>query len=122
MIRQPVFEIDGKAGPRRAAAVASLTMILVTLLPAVFAFNAQAAPAHHSKFAVRHAWVKVPSGWEEHGVPSSDHPITMKIGLKQHRMDELIDTLYQVSDPLHPNYGKHLPRLYAAAPLPFSYS
>ncbi|EJD06097.1 subtilisin-like protein [Fomitiporia mediterranea MF3/22] len=28
-------------------------------------------------------------------------------------MDELISTLYQVSDPLHPNYGKHLSRLEA---------
>lgn len=70
-----------------------------------------AAAAQIDGHVVKHAWQEVPDGWEVHGAPAPDHPITLKIGLKQSRIDELIKTLYEVSDPLHLNYGQHLSRL-----------
>ncbi|KAI5119526.1 hypothetical protein M0805_002548 [Coniferiporia weirii] len=70
-----------------------------------------AVPAHFADPVVKHAWAQVPDDWEVHSLPSADHPITLKIGLKQNRIDELISTLYEVSNPLHPKYGQHLSRL-----------
>lgn len=32
----------------------------------------------------------------------------MKIGLKQSKIDTLIDHLYEISDPAHERYGMHL--------------
>lgn len=32
----------------------------------------------------------------------------MRLGLKQHKLDELINSLYEVSDPSHVRYGQHL--------------
>ncbi len=72
---------------------------------------AHAAPSHLSEPAVKHSWQRIPADWEVHDAPSGDHPITLKIGLKQSRIDELIDALYQVSDPFHEKYGQHLSRL-----------
>lgn len=77
----------------------------------VLALFALGAPAHLSEPAVKHAWSQIPDGWEIHGTPAADHPITLKIGLKQSRIDNLIATLYNVSDPFHPDYGQHLSRL-----------
>lgn len=34
--------------------------------------------------------------------------ITLRIGLKQHGFDELVNHLYEVSDPSHSRYGAHL--------------
>lgn len=73
--------------------------------------GAASVPAHLSQSAVKHAWSQVPGEWEPHSVPAADHPITLKIGLKQSKMDALISTLYEVSDPFHPKYGMHLSRL-----------
>lgn len=70
-----------------------------------------AAPAHLSEPTVKHSWQQIPTDWEVHSAPAGDHPITLKIGLKQSRIDELIDNLYQVSDPFHERYGQHLSRL-----------
>ncbi|CAK5273720.1 unnamed protein product [Mycena citricolor] len=58
--------------------------------------------------AVKHAWAEVPSGWEYHEAPPADHLIELRLGLKQDRIDELIEALYQVSDPSHEKYGQHL--------------
>ena len=88
-------------------------MIFLSLLPAFLSILVEAVPPHLSETRVKHAWAEVPQGWEEDGAPSSDHPILLKIGLKQHRIGELIGTLSQVSDPLHPKYGNYLSRLYA---------
>ena len=60
---------------------------------------------------VKHAWSQIPPGWELHSLPSADHPINLKIGLKQSKIDDLISTLYKISDPLHEDYGKYLTRL-----------
>ncbi|KAI0796218.1 peptidase S8/S53 domain-containing protein [Abortiporus biennis] len=59
-------------------------------------------------FDVKHAWVEVPKGWELHGPAPADHRFTMRVGLKQDKFEDLVSTLYEVSDPFHPKYGKHL--------------
>ncbi|THH10355.1 hypothetical protein EW145_g1384 [Phellinidium pouzarii] len=59
-------------------------------------------------FEVKHAWVDVPSGWVIHSDPSPDHTLDLRIGLKQDKFEELVDHLYQVSDPSHERYGAHL--------------
>lgn len=58
--------------------------------------------------SVRHAWSEVPKGWELQGPAPGDHTMSLRIGLKQDKIDELIATLYEVSDPAHSKYGKHL--------------
>ena len=60
---------------------------------------------------VKHSWPDVPKGWNLQGVPPADHPISLKIALKQGRIDDLIATLYEVSDPFNEAYGKYLTRL-----------
>ena len=52
-------------------------------------------------FSVKHEWVKIPNGWELHGPAPAEHKMDLRIGLKQSKMDELITTLYEVSDPSH---------------------
>ncbi|KAJ7089878.1 peptidase S8/S53 domain-containing protein [Mycena belliarum] len=58
--------------------------------------------------AVKHAWVEPPRGWELHSTPPEDHLFDMRIALKQNKLDELISSLFEVSDPTHARYGKHL--------------
>jgi len=49
---------------------------------------------------VKHAWANgVPEGWETIGPAPSDHRLTVRIGLKQDKIDDLITHLYAVSDP-----------------------
>ncbi|OCH90623.1 subtilisin-like protein [Obba rivulosa] len=57
---------------------------------------------------VKHEWTQVPHNWELQGEAPSGHPINLRIGLKQGKLDELITTLYEVSDPFHARYGQHL--------------
>ncbi|EJD43708.1 subtilisin-like protein [Auricularia subglabra TFB-10046 SS5] len=68
---------------------------------------------HEKRFGdmvTKHAWTEVPAGWTlaAQSVPPMEHKIDLRIGLKQHNLDTLIDTLYDVSNPLSPAYGKHL--------------
>ncbi|KAJ6568249.1 peptidase S8/S53 domain-containing protein [Mycena vulgaris] len=58
--------------------------------------------------AVKHGWVEAPRGWEFHSTPPADHLLDMRIALKQNKLDELISSLYEVSDPAHERYGQHL--------------
>jgi len=79
-------------------------------------------------FQLKHSWPAVPQGWEVHSAPPPDHLINLRIGLKasyklaitivragiefyfqqEGKIDELINHLYEVSDPNHHRYGKHL--------------
>ncbi|KAH8111000.1 subtilisin-like protein [Phellopilus nigrolimitatus] len=59
-------------------------------------------------FEVKHAWAGAPRGWEVHSAAPPDHMLDMRIGLKQDRFEELVDHLYQISDPAHERYGAHL--------------
>ena len=55
-------------------------------------------------FEVKHAWAEVPRGWELHAPAPSDYTFDMRIGLTQDKFDELVSTLYEVSDPAHSRY------------------
>ncbi|KIV96861.1 hypothetical protein PV10_00676 [Exophiala mesophila] len=50
----------------------------------------------------------VPPAWSNLGSPSSDHMISLSLGLTQSRFEELEKHLYEVSDPFHARYGQHL--------------
>ncbi|KAF2402371.1 tripeptidyl-peptidase 1 precursor [Trichodelitschia bisporula] len=60
-----------------------------------------------SLYAVKEAH-PLPEGWEALGPAPEDHVIKLSIAVKQGRFDELERQLYEVSDPSHPRYGKHL--------------
>jgi tripeptidyl-peptidase-1 len=45
--------------------------------------------------------MEVPRGWELHGPAPDYYTMDMRIGLKQDKLDELISSLYEVSDPAH---------------------
>ena len=86
----------------------SLVILSVTSLCSL----ALSIPAHLTKPVTKHSWVQVPQGWEVHDVtPLADQPITLRIALKQSGIDELVRTLYEVSDPEGERYGKHLSRM-----------
>ena len=51
--------------------------------------------------SVKHSWTEIPRGWELHGPAPPNYAMNMRIGLKQDKIDELIASLYQVSDPAH---------------------
>ncbi|KAH9062407.1 subtilisin-like protein [Lactarius vividus] len=57
---------------------------------------------------IKHSWNAVPDNWENLGNPLSGTTIDLYVALKAHRENALIDTLYQVSNPNHPRYGKYL--------------
>jgi len=51
---------------------------------------------------VKHVWVDgVPKGWEAVGPAPLEQRLTVRIGLKQDGIDDLIEHLYAVSDPRH---------------------
>lgn len=50
---------------------------------------------------VKHEWIDIPKGWVEIGRPPADYLLKMDFGLKQERFEELLDHLYEVSDPEH---------------------
>lgn len=52
--------------------------------------------------AVKHSWTEVPEGWVYHSTPSPSRLLDLRIGMKSHKMDDLITQLYEVSDPKHP--------------------
>lgn len=52
-------------------------------------------------FEVKHAWQDVPTGWKLHDAAPLDHVLNMRIALKQDKLEELVTTLYEVSDPYH---------------------
>jgi len=51
--------------------------------------------------AEKHAWVDIPKGWSYKATPPADYVFNLKIALKQHRFNELIDNLMEISDPTH---------------------
>ncbi|KAF8880201.1 peptidase S8/S53 domain-containing protein [Infundibulicybe gibba] len=56
----------------------------------------------------KHAWVQPPRGWVYASAAPPDHTFDMRIGLKQDKLDTLIATLMETSDPNHEKYGAHL--------------
>lgn len=89
----------------------SVALQLLHLNSLASAVAAKHSSAQVSQPLVKHEWLQIPEGWEMHDLPPEDHPIHLKIALKQGRIDELISTLYEVSDPFHENYGRYLSRM-----------
>ncbi|KAF7345392.1 Subtilisin-like protein [Mycena venus] len=86
-------------------------MLLLSTFVVVLAGLSGAKPLASKRWnnvAVKHRWVEIPRGWEYHSTPPGDHLLDMRIGLKQDKLDELISSLYEVSDPAHERYGQHL--------------
>lgn len=52
-------------------------------------------------FSLKHSWTEVPRGWEYLGPAPADYTMNLRIGLKQDKLNELISSLYEVSDPAH---------------------
>ncbi|TFK33637.1 subtilisin-like protein [Crucibulum laeve] len=59
-------------------------------------------------FVKRDSLNNIPQGWKFHGPAPLDDEITLRIGLKQHGVDELVGTLYEISDPENIRYGEYL--------------
>ncbi|KAF8644974.1 hypothetical protein AX16_008158 [Volvariella volvacea WC 439] len=59
-------------------------------------------------FVEKHSWVEIPRGWELRSPAPANHRFEMRIGLKQNRIEELIASLMETSDPNHDRYGQHL--------------
>jgi len=51
--------------------------------------------------AEKHSWVETPRGWQLKGPAPSKHIFQLKIGLRQHGMEDLIANLMEISDPTH---------------------
>lgn len=49
----------------------------------------------------KHAWTEVPRGWALTAPAPAEHILDMRISMKQANLDQLIKSLYEVSDPAH---------------------
>jgi tripeptidyl-peptidase I len=54
--------------------------------------------------ALKHAWPEIPYGWERTASAPSNYLLELRIGLRQNRIDDLIDNLMEISDPTNPRY------------------
>jgi tripeptidyl-peptidase I len=54
--------------------------------------------------AVKHAWSEIPRGWVYESPAPADFLFEMRIGLKQDKIDDLIASLMETSDPNHARY------------------
>ena len=52
--------------------------------------------------------IRPPHQWKSVGLAPADHPIALRIGLPQPKFAQLEKDLYEVSNPRHERYGKHL--------------
>jgi tripeptidyl-peptidase-1 len=53
---------------------------------------------------LKHSWDSIPGKWECQGHPPAGTTIDLRVALKPHRKNALIDALYEVSDPSHSKY------------------
>jgi tripeptidyl-peptidase I len=56
----------------------------------------------------KHSWPEVPRGWQNLGSAPSDHTLDLRIALKQDKFDELVATLFEVSNPEHERFVRSL--------------
>jgi tripeptidyl-peptidase-1 len=54
--------------------------------------------------APKHSWSEIPRGWEYKAPASSNYVFELRIGLKQNKINDLIDNLMEISDPTHPRF------------------
>jgi len=84
----------------------------LSVLAAVPLTLASPVSPHWDDMQVKHAWDTVPKNWECQGKAPEGSTIDLRIALKPHQENALIDALYEVSDPGHPKYVCHpLPRV-----------
>ncbi|KAF8491622.1 subtilisin-like protein [Russula emetica] len=57
---------------------------------------------------LKHSWESIPEKWECQGHPPAGTTIDLRVALKPHHENALIDALYEVSDPRRSKYGAHL--------------
>ncbi|KAG8735907.1 hypothetical protein FRC10_010019 [Ceratobasidium sp. 414] len=107
--RSYLFVHKGKAAPIMGTSAACPTFAGVITLLNDYRLSKGTSHPHllSVDFRTRHALREVPSGWTTVASAPAEHLIDMRIGLKQARMDELLTTLYEVSDPAHARYGMH---------------
>lgn len=84
-------------------AVTRFSLVLLLASGSVFASPVKS----RTPYAVKDSHF-VPRKWKRVAEAPADAPLSLQIGLKQSRFDELERQLYEVSDPDHPRYGKHL--------------
>ena len=78
----------------------------VVLLGFVF-FATSPVAAAPTEYSVKEE-VSSPRGWMKYSRPPPDHNIILRIGLLQPNFHVLEKELYEVSDPAHERYGRHL--------------
>ena len=92
--------------------LASVFLVVVTATATLISatpLKGSSRPDAKRDLVKKHAHVEVPRDWEMLDIPIEDHhTISLQIGLKQANFDGLVKELYEVSDPAHPRYGKHL--------------
>ncbi len=76
----------------------------VAVLALVHLVTASPLAKRWGDLQVKHAWEEVPRGWVLHGEAPADNKLKLRVGLKQDRFDELVEHLYEVSDPSHERY------------------
>ena len=69
--------------------------------------SAWTAWAASSEFKVKEA-VQVPRGWSKLGRAPASNTVSLRIALPQPNFEDLERHLYEISDPSHHRYGKHL--------------
>lgn len=77
------------------------------LLPTLIATLALASPLS-TTMTTKQALEAVPLGWELEAAAPPQMTIAMHIGLKESNLDKLEQRMLEISDPDHPNYGKHM--------------
>ena len=59
---------------------------------------------------LKESLASAPIGFTHAGSADDNHVLSLRLGLATADVDTLIETLYDVSTPSSPNYGKHLSR------------
>ena len=81
-----------------------LSVLPFAVLAAVpFALTTPLSP-RWDDMRVKHMWDSIPEKWECQGHPPVGTTMNLRIALKPHRENALIDVLYEVSDPNHSKY------------------
>jgi len=55
--------------------------------------------------AQKHSWNEIPRGWQLLAPAPPGYPLNLKIGLKQHGIEQLVENLLEISDPTHTRYA-----------------
>jgi tripeptidyl-peptidase I len=77
---------------------------VLSILTAVTLGLANPAVSLWDDMRVKHAWATAPERWDCLGHPPAGTTIDLRIALKPHHEDALVNALYEVSDPKHPKY------------------